>query len=160
MSYDASKVTAASDYNEYEEEPIILPIPYDDEAAEEARMRAAAAQAELERIEALKNNAAEIVPLPDATVDLEANQKAAEAEAARKAAEAALAAAQEAKRNAEAAVAEAQLALDKKRGLEAAAEAVKTAEVTVDAEGNSYVKIKVPKDYDIEFFFRPKASRK
>ncbi len=159
MSYDATKVTAANADN-YEDEPIILPIPYEDEAAEEARKRAAEAEAELKRLEELRNNAAEIVPLPDAAVDLEANQKAAEAEAARKAAEAALAAAQEAKRNAEAAVAEAQLALDKKRGIEAAAEAVKTAEVTVDAEGNSYVKIKVPKDYDIEFFFRPKAGKK
>ncbi len=158
MDFDASKVTAAVE--EYEEEPIILPIPYDDEAAEEARMRAAAAAAELKRLEELQNNAAEIVPLPDAAVDIEANQKAAEAEEARKAAEAALAEAEAARKAAEAAVAEAQLALDKKRGIEAAAEAVKTAEISVDAEGNSIVKIKVPKDYDIEFFFRPKASRK
>lgn len=160
MDYDASKVSAAMDYNEHEEEPIILPIPYEDEAAEEARMRAAAAQAELERLKELQNNAAEIVPLPDSSVDIEANQKAAQAEAARKAAEAALAEAEAARKAAEAAVAEAQLALDKKRGIEAAAEAVKTAEITVDSEGNSIVKIKVPKDYDIEFFFRPKASRK
>ncbi len=160
MEFDASKVTATADFEQLEEDPIILPIPYEDEAAEEARARAAAAKAELERIEELKNNAAEIVPLPDASVDLEANRKAVEAEEARKAAEAALAAAQEAKRAAEAAVAEAQLALDKKRGIEAAAEAVKTAEISVDVEGNSIVKIKVPKDYDIEFFFRPKASRK
>lgn len=150
-----TKVSAAVNYEEYEDEPIILPIPYEDEAAEEARMRAA----EQARIEELQRNAASIVPLPDSNVDAEAARKAAEAEAARKAAEAALAAAQEARRNAEAAVAEAQHALDKKRGLEAAAEAVKTAEITVDAEGNSIVKIKVPKDYDIEFFFRPKVRK-
>ncbi len=157
MDFDATKVTAAT---EYDEEPIILPIPYEDEAAEEARARAAAAEAELKRLEELKNNAAEIVPLPDANADIEVDRKAAEAEAARKAAEDALAAAQAAKAAADAAVAEAQLALDKKRGLEAAAEAVKTAEITVDSDGNSFVKIKVPKDFDIEFFFRPKSGRK
>jgi len=150
-----TKVSAAVNYEEYEEEPIILPIPYEDEAAEEARMRAA----EQARLEELQRNAASIVPLPDTNVDAEAARKAAEAEAARKAAEAALAAAQEARRNAEAAVAEAQHALDKKRGIEAAAEAAKTTEITVDSEGNSIVKIKVPKDYDLEFFFRPKAKK-
>ncbi len=150
-----TKVSAAVNFDEYEEEPIILPIPYEDEAAEEARIRAA----EQARLEELKRNAASIVPLPDSSIDAEAARKAAEAEAARKAAEAALAAAQEARRNAEAAVAEAQHALDKKRGIEAAAEAVKTSEITVDAEGNSIVKIKVPKDYDLEFFFRPKTRK-
>jgi len=156
MDFDTSKVTASADYDEYEDEPIILPIPFDDEAAEEARQREAAAKAELARLEELRKNAASLVPLPDAAVTSEAAQKAAEAEAARKAAEAALAAAQQARLDAEAAVAAAQRALDKKRGLEAAAEAAKTAEITVDNEGNSIVKITVPRDYDIEFFFRPK----
>ncbi len=150
-----TKVTAATDYNEYEEEPIVLPIPYEDEAAEEARMRAA----EQARLAELQKNAASIVPLPDSSVDEEANRKAMEAENARKAAEDALAAAQRAKQEADAAVAAAQHALDKKRGLEAAAEAAKTTEITVDAEGNSIVKIKVPKDYDLEFFFRPKTKK-
>ncbi len=150
-----TKVTAATDYEEYEDEPIILPIPYEDEAAEEARLRAA----EQARIEELKKNAASIVPLPDTGVDEEALRKAQEAETARKAAEAALAAAQKAKQDADAAVAAAQHALDKKRGLEAAAEAAKTTEITVDSEGNSIVKIKVPKDYDLEFFFRPKKVK-
>ena len=158
MDFDSSKVTAAADYEEYEDDRIILPIPYDDEAAEEARAREAAAKAELERLEALKKNAASIVPLPDASVNSEAAQKAAEAEAARKAAEEALAAAQQARLDAEAAVAAAQRALDKKRGLEAASEAAQAAEITVDSEGNSIVKIKVPKDFDIEFFFRPKRK--
>ena len=156
MEFDSSKITVSSDYDEYEDEPIILPIPFDDEAAEEARAREAAAKAELERLEELRKNAASIVPLPDASVNSEAVQKAAEAEAARKAAEEALAAAQQARLEAEAAVAAAQRALDKKRGLEAAADAAKAAEINVDNEGNSIVKIKVPKDYDIEFFFRPK----
>lgn len=155
MDYDSSKVTATDEYD-YEDEPIILPIPFDDEAAEEARAREAAAKAELERLEELRKNAASIVPLPDASVNSEAVQKAAEAEAARKAAEDALAAAQKARLDAEAAVAAAQRALDKKRGIEAAADAAKAAEITVDTEGNSIVKIKVPKDYDLEFFFRPK----
>ena len=82
-----------SSYDEYDEEPVIvLPIPYEDEAAEEARQRALEEQAKKERIENLKINAPAVVPTGYSVDDsAELLRKKEEADRAKAAYEAALA---------------------------------------------------------------------
>lgn len=147
-------------YDENDDEPVIvLPIPYDDEAAEEARQREAAERERLERIAALKSIAPEIVPsgyTSDQSEEL--MRKKADADKAKAEYEAALEKlkqAEAAKQEYEARVAE---AAKIKQAAEAAQVAANQAEVEFDEEGNSIVKISVPKEYDVVINFKPKKK--
>ena len=147
-----------SSYDEYED-TIILPIPYDDEAAEEARQREAAAKAERERIAALKSIAPEVVPSGfGAEQNEELARKKEAAESAKAAYEAALAKLKEAEALKEAYAAKVVEATAVKSAAEAAQIAAENAEVDFDEEGNSIVKIRVPKEYDVVINFKPKAK--
>lgn len=141
-----------------EDDPIILPIPYEDEAAEEARLRAAAAKKRAEQLAELRDNAPEIVPLPFTDEENEITRKKEAAELARRAAEEAAALALEAQQKAEAALLAAQKAALKKSAAEAASIASKQAEISFDENGNSIVKIVVPKNFDMVITFKPKES--
>lgn len=144
--------TVIGTYDDEEDEPIILPIPYDDENAERARQRAA----ELAR---MRDNAPDIVSLNmDEGIDAEISSKTAAAEQARKAAEAAAAAAAAAEKAAADAVQAAEAAARKKAAAEAAAEAAQAADMQFDDNGDCVVRIVVPKDYDLVFTFKPKAK--
>lgn len=156
MSDERAIVTS---YDDEEEARIILPIPYEDEAAEEARQRAAAEAAEKTRIESLKSNAPVIVPTGYSQDEgAELKRKKEEAEKARKEYEAALAKLKEAEAVKEAFAAQAAEAAAIKLAAEEAQIAAQKAEVTFDAQGNSVVKITVPKNYDVVINFKPKKA--
>lgn len=149
-----------SSYDEYDEEPVIvLPIPYEDEAAEEARQRALEEQAKKERIENLKINAPAVVPTGYSVDDsAELLRKKEEADRAKAAYEAALAKLKEAEAVKEAYDARVAEAAAVKRAAEEAQIAAQHAVVEFDEEGNSIVKITVPKDYDVVINFKPKKA--
>ena len=157
MFDERAKVTSYDD--EEEEARIILPIPYEDEAAEEARQRAAAEKEKQAKIDALRNNAPAIVPTGYSSDDsAELMRKKDEAEKARKEYEAALAKLKEAEAVKEAFAAQAAEAAAIKLAAEEAQRAAEKAEVTFDDEGNSIVKITVPKNYDVVINFKPKKA--
>jgi len=157
MFDERAKVTSYDD--EEEEARIILPIPYEDEAAEEARQRAAAEKEKQAKIDALKNNAPAIVPTGYSSDDsAELMRKKDEAEKARKEYEAALAKLKEAEALKESYAAQVAEAEAVKSGAEQAFKAAQEAEITFDADGNSIVKIVVPKNYDVVFNFKPKKN--
>lgn len=152
MFDEKAKVTSY-EYDE-DDDRIILPIPYDDEAAEEARQREAAEKA---RMEALQASAPSVVTLgysSDQSAELQ--RRADEAARARQEYEAALTRLKEAEALKEAYAAQVAEAEAVKRGAEYAQRAAHEAEITFDADGNSIVKIVVPKDFDIVFSFKPK----
>ncbi len=153
--YD-EKAKVSSYESDDDEDRIILPIPYDDEAAEEARQREAAEKA---RQAALEASAPSIVSLgysSDESAELQ--RRADEAAKARAEYEAALAKLKEAEALKEAYAAQVAEAEAVKHGAEYAQRAAQEAEITFDENGNSIVKIVVPKDYDIVFNFKPKKN--
>lgn len=141
------------------DEPIILPIPYEDEAAEEARSRAAEERAKREKIEKLKSIAPDIVPLGfGADESAELSRRNDEAIKAKEAYEEALRKLKEAEAVKEAYAARAEEVAAIKRAAEDAQIAVKNAQIDFDADGNSIVKILVPKEYDVIINFKPKKK--
>jgi len=154
MFDEKAKVEFSDDYED--EDRIILPIPYDDEAAEEARQREAEEKA---RMEALQKSAPSIVPTGYSSDEsAELKRRSDEAEKARKEYEAALAKLKEAEALKESYAAQVAEAEAVKSGAEQAFKAAQEAEITFDADGNSIVKIVVPKNYDVVFNFKPKKN--
>jgi len=154
MYDEKAKVTSYDD--DEDEDRIILPIPYDDEAAAEARQREAEEKA---RLEALQKSAPSIVPTgysSDESAELQ--RRNCEAEKARREYEAALAKLKEAEALKESFAAQLAEAEAVKTGAEEALRAAAEAEITFDENGNSIVKIVVPKNYDIVFNFKPKKN--
>ena len=150
-----------SSYDDYEEEDpvIVLPIPYEDEAAEEARQRAAEEKARLDRIAALKSIAPEVVPSGfGADQSAEFARKKQEAENAKAAYEAALAKLKEAEAIKNAYDEKVMEAAAVQNAAEAAQVAAQNAVVDFDEAGNSIVKIRVPKEYDVVINFKPKKK--
>lgn len=153
MSNEKAKISSFD-----EEEPrIVLPIPYEDEAAEEARARAAAEKEKAAKLAAFKSNAPIIGSMGYSQDDsAELMRKKQEAEAARKEYEAALAKLKEAEAVKESFASQAAAAAAIKLAAEEAQKAAENAVVDFDANGNSIVKITVPKNYDVVINFKPK----
>ena len=158
MVDEKAKVSSYDDYED-EEPAIVLPIPYEDEAAEEARQREAEERAKRERLAALKSIAPEVVPSGfGADESAELARKKQEAENAKAAYEAALAKLKEAEAIKKAYDEKVLEAAAVQNAAEAAQVAAQNAVVDFDDNGNSIVKIRVPKEYDVVINFKPKSK--
>ena len=153
---DERAKVSSYDSDDYDD-AIILPIPYEDEAAEEARQREAEERAKRERLAALKSIAPEVVPSGfGADQSAEFARKKQEAENAKAAYEAALAKLKEAEAIKKAYDEKVLEAAAVQSAAEAAQIAAQNAVVDFDEAGNSIVKICVPKEYDVVINFKPK----
>lgn len=152
---DEKAIVSTEDYDE----PIILPIPYEDEAAEEARRKAAEEKEKRERVEKMRNIAPQIVPTGfGADENEELQRRKDEADKAKQAYDEALARLKEAEAVKEAYAAREREVIAIKLAAEEAQKAAQNAQVDFDDNGNSIVRITVPKAYDVVINFKPKKK--